>query len=458
MTTPLQIPIKYCKTLLASGSTFMTAAQAGNFFTKLVYEFWGFCVNGGTSLTQPGGFAAVNLPAGVQSGSSVLLAQGNDGLTQFGLDTFNSLSVNFEQVNGGKLIGKYLVTWVPGDSSTDDSVYIIKSVEDPAHIRVDVTSGGTRRLGNKTWFWDRQGINFRIVDFMAATNITGSGVSGSWSGSNMVLSMLSAPTVNPGQDISQVKFAQHASQSFGIQISPSGSWLQISGSFSDGAAEVTGSFFNQPSSVGLSTYTLIGGSDFLIAEVRSNNLQSGTLGSGFHVEIPQRMYSATADPNPVAWMLWQASKPSQIAASYYDGMNMVGRDGNVHQWTTLVRSPMGTNVRSDYTGNPYGSGQWQQFKLPNSRFWSVAFDSYGNSLGHTQYMTTDGVLSLPLAGQFSLARARLRHVRFTSSTLQRGSRIGDPITDPSGWVLVSNGVLWPWDNSILPLGPWWEGV
>jgi hypothetical protein len=78
--------------------------------------------------------------------------------------------------------------------------------------------------------------------------------------------------------------------------------------------------------------------------------------------------------------------------------------------------------------------------------------------GRDQYMTTDGILNLTLAGQMSPSRARLRHVRFTVATLQRGARVGDPITQPNGWVNVSNGVLWPWDDSIMPEGPWRLGV
>lgn len=461
MATAQQIPVKYCKTLLASGSTSMTPTQAARFFDKLLYEFWGFCVNGTNSLTVPGGFApvsGVNYPTGFQSGSSVLLAQGRDGSTTFGTDVFGSQSTNFLSVNSGSLIGRYLVTWVPGQSSTDDSVYLIKSVEDANHLRVDIHTGGTRRVGNHPVFWDRNNISFRVVDILATTNLTGWG-----EGHSMVLSFVAAPTVNAGQAVPQVRFFHHTQSNgsegnVGLVVSPSGSW-SASGTFSDAATEVTGTWFNAPAgggaSNGLCTYTLIGAGDFLIAEARGPAVQgvSYSNGAGFHIEVPQRLYSKQVDPNPIAWAMWTNAAPSQVAATYYNGLNMVGIDGVARPWTTLVRSPMGTQVQPLYTGSPYGTGQWQQFTIPDLKFGLINFDQYDQ-----RYVTTDGLMSLQLPGQFSMRRARLRRVRFTANNLQRGARIGDPVTEPAGWTCVSNGVLWPWDNSILPLGPWWSGV
>lgn len=466
MTTPLQIPIKFCKTLEApQGSwTHMTSPGAARFFHKLLFEWWGFCVNGTDDLVNPGGLASVSMPSGF---SDQVVASGNDGTTSFGFDVFSSPSTNFiTMVSGsisGSLIGKYLVTWIPGspgDAATDDGVYLIKSIEDATHIRVDIHSGGTRRLGNHPFFWDRNNINWRIVDINQATRLPG------WAdGDYQVLTLQGAPTVNGGQAESQVQIFHRApggnEGTVGLVFSPGGTWN--GSAFTDGTPEQTTAFYNDTNNGdrGLTTYTLIGGIDFLIAETRGPNLQSGfTNGSGFHIEIPQRLYGASDDPNPIAWVIWQNAVPSQVAATYYNGFNMVCQDTVVRTWTTMVRSPMGDRVRQDYTGNAYGSGQWQQFGIPALRFADVAFDRVGDIQQHNdQYMTTDGVLSLTgIPGQFSLARARLRHVRFTVATLSRGARVGDPITDPNGWVVVSNGVLWPWDDSIMPEGPWRLGV
>ena len=405
------------------------------------------------------------MPTGFTDG---VLMTGNDGTTSFGFDVFSSPSSNFLLTSSlsaslsGSLIGKYLVTWVPGSpglAATDDGVYFIKSVEDATHLRVDIDSGGTRRLGNHPFFWDRNNINWRIVDIYQTTQLGGYA-----DGDYQVLTLQAAPTVNAGQAQSQVqvfhRFPGGNEGAVGLVISPGGTWN--GSAFSDGTPEQDIVFYNDTANDrGLSTYTLIGGQDFIIAETRGPNLQTGfSNGSGFHIEIPQRLYDSGSDPNPIAWVTWQNAVPSQVAATYYNGFNMVCQDTVVRNWTTLVRSPMGDRVRQDYTGGNYGTGQWQQFGIPALRFADVAFDRVGDIQQHNdQYMTTDGILSLTsVPGQFSYARARLRHVRFTVATLARGSRVGDPITDPNGWVVVSNGVLWPWDDSIMPEGPWRLGV
>ena len=141
MSTALDIPIKYCKSLLASSSTSFTRDHALRFFSKTLYEFWGFCVNGTDSLTSPGGIAHVSFPSNFQSGTT-LLASGTDGATTFGTDTFEATSVNFQTLPSGSLIGKYLVLWKPSEGTTDDSIYFIKSVESSSSIKVDVHSGG----------------------------------------------------------------------------------------------------------------------------------------------------------------------------------------------------------------------------------------------------------------------------------------------------------------------------
>lgn len=463
--TALQIPIKYCKSLLASSSTSLTQTHALRFFDKVLYEFWGFCVNGGESLTVPGGMAAVSYPANFQSGTT-LIAAGNDGSTLFGTDVFESLSTDFTTLNSGSLVGKYLVLWRPGEDSLDDSVYMIKSIEDPTHIRVDVHSGGTRRLGNHPWFWDRNNIKWRIVDIAKTVDLTGWG-----SGHYMVLNLVAAPTVNPGQQVSQVRYMHLTGSTVGVEcvssltLSPSGSWNAASGTFTDGTPEQKVTMFIDSTAFayrGQALYSFTAGGDFLIAHVRADNgsstqnggVQSGfTSGSGFHIEVPKRLYPAGVDPNPLAWATWSNAMPNQIAATYYNGVRMLSFDGTVRAHTTLVRSPGGTHVRADYTGNAYGTGQWQQFKVPAFRFAKISYDSENN-----EYVTSDGVLSMPLASSFSVSRARLRRVRFTSADLMRASRMGDPISDPYGWIHLENGVLWPWDNSILPQRPWRFGV
>ena len=464
-TTTQQIPIKYCKALLASSSTTFTPSLGLRFFDKVLYEFWGFCVNGGESLTQPGGFAAVSYPDNFQSGST-LLAAGNDGSTEFASDIFESLGVDFTSVNSGSLYGKYLVLWQPGEDSMDDSIYRILSVEDPFHIRVDVHSGGTRRLGNHPWFWARNNIKWRIVDIDKAVDLSGWG-----SGHYMVLNLVAASTVNPGQATPQVRYMHLTGSTAGVEcvssltFSPSGSFNPVSGTFTDATDEHKTTMFvdsNAGTILGQASYTFIAARDFLIGHVRANSdstttgggIQTGFgAGSGFHIEVPKRLYPSNIDPNPIAWMTWSNASPNQIAASYYTGIRMVGRTGTVRNYTTLVRSPHGTIVNPTYVGGAFGGGQWQQFGAQSARFSKPAYNVEDN-----YFITSDGLLMYPHAPEFTAGRVRLRRVRFTAAGLKEAARVGDPITDPQGWMHVSNGVLWPWDNSILPQGPRKFGV
>lgn len=462
MATAQEIPVKFVKSLLATGTSDFTPTHASRFVSRLLYEFWGFCVNGGNDLRQPGGIVDVRYPTGFSSGSSVLLASGSDGATTFGTDIFASFGTDFTHVNSGSLIGKYLVTWTPDGSSTDDSVYFIRSVADSHRLQVEVTSGGTRRLGNHACFWDRQGVNWRIVDIVAATYLSG------WqNGDFMVLSLPAAGDVNTGQAVPQLA-VMHRTQSVGfganigaegnvgIVVSPSGSWNVASSSFSDGTTELVSNWFNGTSSGsipgGHTTYTFIGGKDFLIAEARSvTNGPQGTFtaGSGFHVEVPKRTQPRHVDPNPLAWLTWSNATPNQVAGTYYDGVVALDAAGTMTRMRTLVRSPGGTQVRPAYTGNAYGSGQWQQFGLPAFRFAFVSLN-----IDDITRLTSDGVLCSHLSGRFSVARSRLRRVRFTSADTKRGTCFGDY----PGWTHVANGVLWPWDNTLMPQGPWRFGV
>ena len=209
-----------------------------------------------------------------------------------------------------------------------------------------------------------------------------------------------AGNVNPSQASPQVRLRRVTSPlQVGVTLSPSGSWGLYSGSygFSDPTTELLpGGWFSTETPAYVSLWAA---GDFIIAHYKAVN---DSRSSGFHVEVPQRLYPQNVDPNPMAWLTWSNATPSQVAGTYYNGFTMFDHAGTVRQWTTLVRSPMGTKVRSDYTGNAYGTGQWQQFGLPAFRFALISLD-----LEDMQYLTTDGILSQPLAAQFSASRARL---------------------------------------------------
>lgn len=435
MTAP-DIPLKFIKTLVATGS--LSTTETGRFFTKLLYEFWGFCVNGGISLTVPGGFAPVSgviAPSGFESGSTVLWATGKDGLTDFGDNAFHSDSINFitlDTQNGsrGALIGKYLVTWQDNSDSTDDSVYPIIGILDSNTIRVQTEVGGTRRLGNKAWFRKRGGINFRVVDILAATKLA------NWNdGTGLVLQFNRASDVNAGQATSQVKVSlRNTQQDVGIIVSPSGSWSGTS--FTDGTPEMTANWFSLAGV--FNSWVLIGGRDAILANYVPIDPSAARTSSGLHVEVPKRLYTGSIDPNPMAFNLWAQSTPSELSTNYTN-MHMVGRDSAVRPYVTLARCPWGAYIDTAITA--VSGGIWQNFSQTLS---SGRYVNFNYNLWTDKFITSDAVLGCNVGGQYSLARARLRRVRFTSNNQFKGFRYGD-----IDWVFLVNGVLWPWDNSML---------
>ena len=64
-----------------------------------------------------------------------------------------------------------------------------------------------------------------------------------------------------------------------------------------------------------------------------------------------------------------------------------------------------------------------------------------------KFLFSDVLLSNPtVASHYQLGRVRLRRVRALPPIVPQFERVGN-----SGeWLHVANGVMWPWDNSILP--------
>lgn len=419
--------------------------DAGRFFAKLLYEFWGFVVNGGNSTTVAGGYpaGALSYPSGFESGSS-LLADGIDGLTRFPEKTFFSDSTDFVALNAqGALKDKYLVMWKSGSTSYDDGIYKILGTDSTTGgLEVDITYGGTPRLGNKPTFRDRTNINFRIVDIESVVDLAG------WAdGQSQVIQFEGASDVNPGQATSQAQIIHRdLGRDVGIVVSPSGSWN--GSTFTDGSSEVLRDWFN-PGGDGMGLFYLAGGKDFLIVHVHGLDGTWNANPAGCHIEIPQRLYPREFDPNPICFMNWENDTPDQTTTTatqntYATGFNMIGHDGVTREWSTLVRSPHGDRVNTNLS--PTNDGIWENFN-DNSRFFPMNYNVHTNLI-----MTSDALLHLNVSGQFSLARCRLRRVRFTSDNRDRGFRGG------TNWVFTAWGVLWPWNNTVIPFGPLWEGA
>lgn len=203
---------------------------------KWTYEFWGFCINGTSSVTVPGGFAANNgvvMPTNFTGGTS-LMASGTDGSHPavtgdlFSGDmVFTSASATFSPT----MVGKALVIWKPNSNSSEDSIYVITRVINSTQLQVNINTGGTPDPVTKhPTMTARTNVNYRVVDMETGAT---AGIS---NGAFMVLET-DASSINAGQGNSQI-FMNHQAETHqntsnygggvsawaGIGISGSGSW------------------------------------------------------------------------------------------------------------------------------------------------------------------------------------------------------------------------------------------
>jgi len=415
-------------------------------FFRLFYEFWGFCVNGGNDLVSPGGFASsgsINFPATFTTTGT--LSSGSDGSTIVGLPYFvtaNPTAFSASYVN------KWLVTWKSGSSSTDDSVYLITKWNTSSSIAVNVFNGGTPYSGNlHPSFTTRTDINYRVVDFNAVTNIS----TYSSTNDNFVLQFNGAPLVNSGQVIPQAKVRKIRDGSGymypAITLSPSGSWSGTS--FSDPTTEVV-----SPNAwchagyggEGPAYISMFAAQDFFICHYRGTNAGWDSTHGGFHIEIPQRLYPQNNDPNPIIFAMFGGHYPQDDStygvnqATFCNSFYMHHPpDNTTRKFTTLTRSAHGACF-FERLGYGFGAGQLQQ--MSDGRYNRAFFHQYLN-----KFLISDGVLALPdIPKQFCMARVRLRRVRFIAPIIPQWQRMGN-----SGeWLHIVYGVLWPWDNSVLP--------
>lgn len=431
--------LKLVKALESQGF-FLTPTQGARWVLKILYEYWGFVVNGGTDPLTPAGFAVsggINLPALVLSG---VIASANDGATSFGSNTLFSPSTNFTSLNvSGSLLNKYVVMWKSSSTSFDDGIYKIEYVDSTNRIILDTSTGGTPRLGNKPVFWDRDGICFRIVDVAGTTNASG------WNSTQgLTFQFNGASDVNPGQSLSQFNLTLQTLPNIGdlglmsMSISPSGSWNGTS--FVDSGSSSNQVLFPASPS-GRLVCSIAGGKDFLACHINGidGTVNGTTNPTGFHVEIPKRLYPKQNDPNPITFMVWDSTVPlSQVSGSYNTGFRMIGADGVLRLWTTLVRAPMGSFTNTTFVSQSLGV--WQGIDS-NSYLQGLDLNLHTN-----KRLITDAVLHLNQSGEFSFARCRLRRVRFTTQSTPTGTRFG---TD---WIHMISGILWPWNNTVIPMG------
>lgn len=430
-------------------NTSISNASAMRWLHKLMYEFWGFCINGDNDLLKPRGFAPMSgvlFPELWQSGTAVLLASGSDGQTIDGMPFFTANSINW---TSSSLLGKWLVTWKSGSTSTDDSIYPITQIVNSSTIRVDVNCGATPYTASmRPSFTTRNFINFRVVDFNASVNLSGF----TTDNDGLVLCLSGAYLVNSGQINSQcrTRIRTTLNAGVGIELSSSGTWTPASSSgyFIDGTSEINSpsSWFNYIST-GQGVITLMGAQDFLLCHLKGINTWN-SIASGFHIEIPQRIYPQQYDPNPIIAMNFGLQTPiiNVVGQNYGGGFTAYHPINNTTKtWKTMIRSLSGDSFNSTFysTNKPTD--------VTNGRLNEAYFNIYKN-----KFMINDFALGNDFSdgSGFIPMRLKIRRARWVANIIPSFQRLGDH----GEWIHIGNGILWPWDGCVLPYNLFKAGV
>lgn len=452
----------------------MSPDNSFGYMLRLLYEFWGFCVNGSNDLVFPGGFptgstpttfisGVINMPAGWGSGSNVLLLSGNDGTTTNGMPWFTGSNFNNSHV------GKYITLWRSGSSSTDDSIYQITRTFFPSGstsgsiIGVDVNQGATPFSGSlKPAFTSRSNINYRVIDYSPLGSMTFT------TNNFIVMCMNGARYVNPGQANSQVRLrlatfkGDTVPRGIAFQFSPSGSFTAGRGFIDSGSVGNVPQTPNIPGNIGewgpysntssdwangvagTMTMNLWGDQSYFIMFAKGD---FGGTGCGIHCEIPQRLYPASVDPNPIA------------ATSLEDGMNTTLNVANNNYAFGWAMQQQDSGVRVHYAcikhqaGDAYNTHAYPGLQgvpacsnclasMNNGFYNQMWFNPFTN-----KFNFSDAILgSNAIISQNYLARCRPRKVRFIAPIVPNMQKLGDN----GEWIHVTSGVVLPWDNAILP--------
>jgi hypothetical protein len=234
---------KFVRGLIYPNATLTNSSGRGIFWRfKWMYEFWGFCINGTSDPLTPGGFATPNgiiMPTNFTGGTS-LLAYGTDGSHPAVAGNLFSGDCLFTAQSSTpfntSMVGKALVIWKPGSTSSEDSIYNITRVISPNQILININTGGipdpTTKHPSMT---ARNNVCYRVVDMEIGSNAAT--VSSNF-GSSLVFNF-DAASINPGQGntsgISQIQltsfhdnsnntFTNPGFASLSVSFGGSGSW------------------------------------------------------------------------------------------------------------------------------------------------------------------------------------------------------------------------------------------
>jgi hypothetical protein len=408
------------------------------------------------------------------------------------------------------MAGRIIAIWVPGSNSSEDSLYLISRVVSSTQLVININTGGTPNPTTKhPSMTARTGVFYRILDMetgaaslqTAAGNgnfmvfqtdassinpgqansqiqitqigidsvaLLGGGISGTgtWAGNSFVLStatnatpiVCTTPTphnfstgqtinitgalVNTAANGSWVVTVVNATQFSLVGSVGNGAYTANSGTiwngFQNDGYQCIFSYnpnTNQGYTAGATALTLIGDKTMLIAHIREQDVFQFNAHSSFYFEIPTRLYPQNADLHPVAFLGETGNTgrldTQQTTSSYGGGWIMRTHPSDsttARSYRALVKA-----FRGDGTPDVFGR---------NLTDYKIGFNTVEGTIPQS-----DVILCLPgITNQYSLARVKLRSVKFTGTHVPQFHRIG--LNGEFLQITQFSGLCWPWDNTI----------
>ncbi len=416
------------------------ASFATPFHLKLLYEFWGYVVNGASTPTAPatGAFPSSNpnnFPTNSLEGTSVQ-ATGTNGSTTAGSSIFTSAGASFTTA----MIGSVLVAWIPGSGSTDDSIYLITAVPSATTLQVVVANGGTPNVTTlQPTFTNRSSILYRVV------NISGLSALSFATTDYIIFQLTPASSSNPNasQATSQVQCIMNSVEggTTGLNMigSPAGTWT--GSAFTDAMAAVTTQTNVEGYDNGTPTnYTITGDLDgvWMIFKGLSGN------GMSFiYFEAPTRVGTYptnTSDQNPLilatdglCGIALQGGGAGTILSNIY----MAGSDGVSRRHVMQAKSVLGDgNQLNNLQPNNIISGDG----INDVRL------AYASDRGST-FVSPIMVGQTLTSTNFTRCRAILKQLYSCSAVVPLLHRLGTN----GQYLHLENGICIVWDNTIMPI-------
>ncbi len=351
----------------------------------------------------------------------------------------NWTSGGTQQAQTFNMVSKALVIWKPNSGTSEDGIYVITAVLSPNTVKVNLNTGGTPdSVTLHPSFLQRSNINYRVVDMGGAMNTAGQA-----SGNYITMQFNpSAVGINPGQANSQVQVINNSSAGFmNFIMSPGGNWngitFPVTGNYQIDATTALGSFSgNIYNGTPNGNVAITMAADPSFFWMHHKDINSGDDSAYIHIEIPTRLYSQTSDTNPMV-ILYRGGVfngsvyniGTSSGQNFGHGFAMKGTDGVVRTHYASAKSLSGD-------ASPVFGVNLTDFRL-------------GFNTSRGSVLASDIVLTLPgVSGQYSLGRARIRTIKFTSTPLPLYHRFGVP--GGTQFLNVQSGVAIIWDNTILP--------